>query len=278
MPRISLSEKLAKRKINLMVLRDELVYFLTNPTLIYYLEMAFNDFPFATNFFSAEEWVNNIVENTKDDVCEESYIDEVSGYPRRYLSDTLLLESYLTLVEASYIVAHFVFTRMQSLPSDLDISIKNMDRVTKYNLEKLDYKIIIIDKNIGEFKVVKKDVLAEKVANMDINKNIKWRILDFHHFKNTLEDKEKILIELYPVFEKNRKKINNEYANLFADILNNCVRHKEKNETYNFYMNDKEKWLNYLYDLFLEMFIKLENKKIIKEYKIEKEKIYNIKL
>jgi hypothetical protein len=144
-------------------------------------------------------------------------------------------------------------------------------------LGKLGFQVLKLDEDKEKIIIAKIDTLAEEVANLKITKDIKWRILDFYNYKNTLEDKEIILGLMYQTFEKYRKKMNQEVGDVVADIMSHCIRHTKKLQPYDFYLEDREKWVQNLYDLFLALFIQYENKSILKEYKEEKAKIESTK-
>lgn len=271
MSRITLKEKLERGELDLKKAKNELAGFFIDLKEMEIFQATFNEFPLAHNFVNAESWIDHILSITSDGACYEGPDGPLRSL-EFYLNEKLLFEAYLTLIEAYCAVTLFIYRKnIYSTSSNI---FKNFDRVIRINLEKLNYRIVE-DEDSDEIQIVKIDELAEKVASMKMNKNIKWRILEFNNYKTTIEEKENILKQMYEVFEKPRKKITNPTSTMIGDLMNNCIRHKGIKTPYEFYIKNKEKWVQYIYDLFLEIFIGLDNKKIKLEYKIEKEKAKN---
>jgi hypothetical protein len=252
MPRISFEEKLKIRKVNLNQEIEKLVYIFNNK-LEYDSNILFNHLDNKMGCFDSDEFMKLGFSNIDRSSLINCYLDLCDFY--------LLLET-----------AH---TRLQRKDKYASLNYLKADYASIYSgivfiLDKIDYQIIL-DENNKPF-ISQKDAVAEEIAGMAEYSDVKWRILEYNSYKISLDEKKYILIELYKKFEGVRKdaRLSNMELETRIGELIQCVRHKKdapKEEKFSFYYSNEEKWCDKLYDLLLEIFIHLENKKIIQEIK-----------
>lgn len=260
MKRETLKEKIDKREINIAEAKSDIIKFISAEGVKKALNRNFNDFELSSNFINANRFIDFIKENTSDDICFEEITR--NNKKRLHFSIEKQVETYLDLVETYYAVfLHLLDNGDISSTGDAH---RSFERVIDVNLNKLGYKLNFDNETV---KIVLIDSLSDTVAELEQYREVKWRIIDFNYYKTTIDEKEKILEDLYKLFERDRKYVNNSLATTIADIMNNCIRHSGKKQPCDFYEENKEGWINNLYNLLLNAFIEVESKRIIKEYK-----------
>lgn len=265
MTRIALNEKLEKRKINLKEEITKINIFLFKYDIV--------NQEFCSNFMTnVSKPLFNLLDNKFG--CISVY--ELSDLFLDNLEKKNLLNKFLEYCDF-YLMFYKAYLKYRHRNIYYPSSYENkpFEKFAKYyekieyTLDKIDYQIIEKD---TDFLIVPKDVVAEEVAGLDRYKDIKWRILEYNSYKTTLNEKRAILDVLYTKFEGKTKKnvISEQNAVLYNELsgIIQCARHgidSPKVKAYTFFYDNEEAWCDKIYNLILEAFLHMENKKIIKE-------------
>ncbi|WP_410035933.1 hypothetical protein [Anaerococcus kampingiae] len=160
--------------------------------------------------------------------------------------------------------------------------LKYLERHIYEVVDRIHHKVVKVDDDYN-FIIVPKDKksiqAAEIVACND--ENIAIKILEYKHFSNTVDDKEKILISIAKYMENKRADLSNKLnedglymqkngknvlvEQMFEMFNNLHIRHNTDKQYIK--KSEREKWYDYTYNTILTVIIIEEQSKINREFK-----------
>lgn len=160
--------------------------------------------------------------------------------------------------------------------------LKYLERHIYEVVDRIHHKVVKVD-NDYNFIIVpreKKSIQASEIVACN-DKNIAIKILEYKHFSNTVDDKEKILISIAKYMENKRAdlsdKLNedglymqkngkNVLVEQMFEMFNNLhIRHNTDKQYIK--ESEREKWYDYTYNTILTVIIIEEQARINKEFK-----------
>lgn len=196
----------------------------------------------------------------------------------------LLSEMLLSFIKEYTIIISFENSQDQifSFSNDAEIKLKYLEKHIYNVVDRMHHKVIKVDDDYNFIIVPRENKsiqAAEIVACND--KNIAIKILEYKHFSNTVDDKEKILISIAKYMENKRvdlsDKLNEDNLYLQRNGKNmlveqmfemfNKLRIRHNTDKQYIKESEREKWYDYTYNTILTVIIIEEQAKINKEFK-----------
>lgn len=262
--------------------------------------------------FSARQEINCIAEILdKDEIVGRSITDlfdrnfikfskkgPFSSFEQilKYLASQCSNDEELLIIICEMLL-HFIYEYIYSIgnnnrfltESDLTTSEKKLKYLEKHIYEVVDrihHKIVETNEeyNFIIIPIDKKSIQAAEIVACN-DENIAIKILEYKHFSNTVDDKEKILISITKYMEDKKSELTESLKedDLYIQKNNKIVLVDQMFEMFNTlhirHQNDKqyieesqrEKWYDYTYNTVLTVIIINEQARINKEFKELKE-------
>lgn len=192
------------------------------------------------------------------DDCVDSLIYNISHNYNCYCFETLdsntqtiIFNEFFNYCEVIFHLLFLAYKYKKKYINDFDenVYLQAID-VINVSLKSLNHKIIYLDEKEYLFEVIKIDPESEIVAAQSEN-TIKQAILHYLGARdNNIKEKENRLLQLIVLLEPNIKKFKNESSISKVSEYVQLIRHseeKKKEKEYQWYYDNKEKYLDYIF-------------------------------